>query len=216
MLAEMELQILNMQGIQNLQQEFMSRFASQMCSTQQTLVNTYDKVDCLFDWVGMKTVNHDDYVTLSFDPMIAGDPENDEILKYLIGRNVVYKKPVFAIDKDNQTLTASQFIYARACTVIMNSLYRKFNGKAGDPMENPKSFLKSVKEMLDLWNGLDGVLNSDGTKTVSISFDEFKKMYIDGFAPYTKNPTDDPDRFLVEGMERRSLFRLKEWNGDRF
>jgi len=204
-LAEIELQLVNMQGIQNLQQEFMSRFASQMCSTQQTLVNTYDKVDCLFDWVGMKTVNHDDYVTLSFDPMIAGDPENDEVLKYLIGRNVAYKKPVFAIDKDNQTLTASQFIYANACTIIKNALYRKFNGRAGDPMENPKSFLKSAKEMLDLWNGLDGVLNSDGTKTVSISFDEFKKMYIDGFAPYTKDPTDDPDPW-GDDKDERPLF----------
>jgi hypothetical protein len=72
-------------------------------------------------------------------------------------------------------------------------------------MENPKSFLKSAKEMLDLWNGLDGVLNSDGTKTVSISFDEFKKMYIDGFAPYTKDPTDDPDPW-GDDKDERPLF----------
>lgn len=205
LLAEIELKLLNMQGIQNLQQEFMNRFAAQMCSTQQTLVNTYDKVDCLFDWVGMKTVNHDDYITLAFDPMIAGDPENDEVLKYLIGRNVAYKKPVFAIDKDNQTLTASQFIYARACTVIMNSLYRKFNGKPGDPMENPKSFLKSAKEMLDLWNGLDGVLDGDQSKTVSISFDEFKKLFEDGYADYTKTVTDDPKPW-GDDKDQRPLF----------
>jgi hypothetical protein len=205
LLSEMELQILNMQGIQNLQQEFFTRFAAQMCSMQQLNLVTNNEVTLIKDWIGMKTVTHDDYVTLAFDPMICGDPENDEFYKYLIGKNVPYKKEVFAIDKDNQTLTASQFIYANACTIVKNALYRKFDGKPGSPMENPKSFLKSAKEMLDLWNGLDGVLNSDGTKTVSISFDELKEMYIDGFAPYTKNPTDDPDPW-GDDKDERPLF----------
>ena len=205
LLSEMELQILSMQGIQNLQQEFMTRFASQMCSMQQLNLVTNNEVTLIKDWIGMKTVTHDDYVTLAFDPMICGDPENDEIYKYLIGKNVPYKREAFAIDKDNQTLTASQFIYARACTVIMNSLYRKFNGKPGDPMENPKSFLKSAKEMLDLWNGLDGVLGSDQSKTVSISFDEFKKLFEDGYADYTKTTDDDPKPW-GDDKDERPLF----------
>lgn len=204
--AEMLQILLNMQGMQNLQQEFLNRLAAQSCSTQAALIETHNKVDAIFDWAGFKVENQKDYYTLAFDPMIASDPENDELLKYLIGRNVEIRKPVFAVDKENQTVTASQFWYNRAATIIQNVHYRKFTGKEGSHMRDPKTFLTYAKNLMDTMGFLDGVSLSDDNKRVTLSFEDFKKLFTEGFSDITKEPKDD-NKPWNEDKDNRPLFK---------
>jgi hypothetical protein len=135
----------------------------------------------------MKVTHHDDYYLLSFDPMIAGDPENEEILKYLIGRKINYKKPVFAIDKENQTLSSKLFWYDRAASIIQAVHYRRFTGKS--QFSDPTSFFKHAGELARQFSGFEGV-GPDG-KLSTLSWEQFKEMFESGFNDQTSTITDD-------------------------
>jgi hypothetical protein len=135
-LAEIHLSLLNMTGIQNLQQEMLNRVASQICSLTSTSITTHDLTDAIADYLGFKITYHDDYYTLAFDPQIISDPENEELLNILIGKNVKYKRPAFDISKESQTLTAKLFWYDRASSIIQAKDYQQFTGGPTDANSN--------------------------------------------------------------------------------
>lgn len=209
-LAEIQLNLLNMSGIQNLQQEMLNRVASQLCSLASTSVTTHDLTDAIADYLGFKITYHDDYYTLAFDPQIASDPENDDLLKFLIGRNVHYKRPAFDISKESQTLTAKLFWYDRASSIIQAKDYRRFTGgpenanmsKPKERLRDVKNFMGHLREMAQDMGYLDATDPANPKVKKGVTWQEWKDLFEKGFAEDTTSTADDV-KYWNEPKENR-------------
>jgi hypothetical protein len=198
-LGEIQIQLLNMTGIQNLQQEMLNRVASQLCSLTSTSITTHDLTDAIADFLGFKITHHDDYYTLAFDPLIANDPENKDLLKFLIGRNVNYKRPAFDISKETQTLTAKLFWYDRASSIIQAKEYRRFTGgpsdasmtKSKERFRDFKNFMGHLRTMAQDMGYLDATDPDNPKVKAGVTWDDWKDLYEKGFAEDTTSTADD-------------------------
>lgn len=186
-LAEIEGRLLEMTAVQNIQQEYFNRMATELVSLKQLGVNTYDLVDCIYDWTGMPVTHVNDYFVTAFNPFVASDPENTEILQYLIGKKHSYRKPIFAVSKTNQTLANKMFWWDRAASIIQAVHYRRFTGEG--PRANVKEFYRHARNLYNQYKGFQGT-DEEGNDT-NIPWSELKEMFQEGFVDLTRDPSDD-------------------------
>jgi hypothetical protein len=209
-LAEIHLSLLNMTGIQNLQQEMLNRVASQICSLTSTSITTHDLTDAIADYLGFKITYHDDYYTLAFDPQITSDPENEELLNILIGKNVKYKRPAFDISKESQTLTAKLFWYDRASSIIQAKDYQQFTGgpkdanmsKSKERFRDFKNYMGHLRTMAQEMGYLDATDPNNPKVKTGVTWEDWKDLYEKGFAEDTTS-TDDDIKYWNEDKDNR-------------
>jgi hypothetical protein len=209
-LAELTGMLLNLQGHQDLNMEFVQRISAELVALRATTAQTFDRTDAIMDFLGFDLSYVDEKMPISFTPNATGN----EILNLLQGSLVKYKKPLFKANKHNSTLQVQLYHLLKGASIIKAVHFRPFatDNPLSSMFEDDNSeFGKYLKQLV---NGLNKdseatFKKSDGTE-VTMGFDEFIDFVETGWSQFTIDPNDARKPYGKDYNKRPRIWDLSK------
>ena len=126
-IADLTLLLMDARAEQALMKEIIVRLATEACSQKNIAMEVHDHIDAIVDFLGFKVVYQKDWHIIPFNPTIT-EKSNFADYEFCIGKAIERRKPLFGMDKENQTLITKFHIYDQMAAIVRSSLAQQFTG----------------------------------------------------------------------------------------